>query len=98
MMPGCGACSTILPRRPTPDPRPALGLAPTRSARTSNPGKYKTPGPDGGLPLCYWARLMDTSGDSDAIITNGNAQGPTTVTISKTDAAFETQCAWTKAG
>lgn len=61
------------------------------------PGKYKTQG--GGVGgSCYWARLKNTDGDFDSIITNGNAQGPTTVTISKTDGAFETTCeSWTKA-
>jgi hypothetical protein len=62
------------------------------------PGKYKTAGPAGGSPSCYWARLKDTDGDFDSIITNGNAEGPTVVTISKADGAFETRCTWTKAG
>ena len=62
------------------------------------PGKYKTAG-GGTLGSCYWARLKDTNGELDSIIANGNAQGPTTVTISKTDGAFETTCeSWTKAG
>lgn len=39
---------------------------------------------------CYWARLSGTSGDFEQIITNNNSQGPTTVTIRPTDAAFET--------
>jgi hypothetical protein len=62
------------------------------------PGKYKTTGPDSG-GSCYWARLKNTNGDLGSIIANGNAQGPTTVTIAKSDAAFETNgCTWTKAG
>ena len=63
------------------------------------PGKYKTPGPTGG-GSCYWARLKTTDGSFDSIITNGNPEGPATVTISKNDAAFETSggCTWTKAG
>jgi hypothetical protein len=52
------------------------------------PGTYKTAGPDGRG--CYWARLKDTSGGSNAIIANGIGQGPVTVTIAKTDGAFET--------
>lgn len=62
-------------------------------------GTYKTAGPTGDLP-CYWARLKNTSGDFSAIITNGNPTGQTTVTISKTDGAFETTgCQqWTKVG
>ena len=63
------------------------------------PGKYKTPGPEGGSGICYWARLKDTSGGPSAIIANGVPQGPSTVTIARTDAAFETSgCTWTKAG
>jgi hypothetical protein len=62
-------------------------------------GKYKTAGPGAdSYGSCYWARLKNTDGDFDSIITNGNAEGPTTVTISKTDGAFETRCTWTKSG
>ncbi len=58
------------------------------------PGTYKSPGGD-GRP-CYWARLKDASGN--AIIANNFADGPSVVTIAKTDAAFETSgCqTWTK--
>ncbi len=52
------------------------------------PGTYQTDG--GGEFGCYWARLADTSGELESIIANGNPQGPTTVTISASDAAFET--------
>ena len=50
------------------------------------PGTYRTDGEEG----CYWARLSDASGELESIIANGNPQGPTTVTISTSDAAFET--------
>jgi hypothetical protein len=53
------------------------------------PGTYRSAGPAGGL-FCNWARLKDTSGEFAAIITNGNSGGPTTVTISNSDGAFET--------
>lgn len=58
------------------------------------PGTYKSTGDD---ELCYWARLKNTSGDFDAIITNHNGANAT-VTIKKTDGAFETaRCGtWTK--
>ncbi|MGH3519343.1 MAG: hypothetical protein ACRDQ7_18370 [Haloechinothrix sp.] len=58
------------------------------------PGTYKT----SGSSLCYYARLRDTSGDFDSIITNANVDGPATVTISSSDGAFETSgCAdWVK--
>lgn len=59
------------------------------------PGKYKTKGDD----LCYWARLKDTDGGLDSIIANHIGDGAQTVTIKKTDAAFETRgCGeWKKA-
>ncbi|MEU3613546.1 hypothetical protein ABZ725_14680 [Streptomyces sp. NPDC006872] len=54
-------------------------------------GTYKSAGPaDSVIPNCYWARLKSTSGDFDDIITNNNASGPTTVTISASDGAFQT--------
>ncbi|AHH93721.1 hypothetical protein GCM10010174_23700 [Kutzneria viridogrisea] len=63
------------------------------------PGTYRTAGPtDGALPICYWAREKDTSGEFSSIIANDNAKGPTTVTIAATDGAFKTSgCQqWTK--
>lgn len=63
-------------------------------------GTYKTTGSaTSGLP-CYWARLKNTSGDFSAIIANGNPTGPTTVTISRSDGAFETSGCnqWRKTG
>lgn len=63
------------------------------------PGTYRTDGPgNGAFPYCYWARLKDTTGSFEAIIANGNPQGPATVTIKKGDGAFETSgCApWVK--
>ena len=55
-------------------------------------------GSDSGVPYC-WARLEDTSGGFAAIIANGNLEGPTTVTISKSGGAFQTSgCkTWQKA-
>lgn len=51
------------------------------------PGTYESEGSD----FCYWERLSGTSGTLDDIITNGNPTGPTTITISPSDAAFGTQ-------
>lgn len=40
------------------------------------PGTYRTAGPaDSAFPMCYWGRLSDTSGEFDAVITNGLPQG-----------------------
>ena len=63
------------------------------------PGKYRTAGPEAGdFGSCYWARLKNTEGDFDSIITNGNTEGPAVVTIRQDDGAFETRCTWTKSG
>lgn len=66
------------------------------------PGKYKTSGPADTRywPMCYWARLKDTTGDHGTIIANDNIKGQTTVTIKDSDGAFETSgCApWVKVG
>ncbi|MDQ0605253.1 hypothetical protein QF037_009598 [Streptomyces canus] len=39
---------------------------------------------------CYWARLSDTTGEEDAIIANGNAEGPAIVKVAAGDKAFQT--------
>lgn len=62
-------------------------------------GTYKTAGPStSSFGACYWARLSNTSGEFDAIITNGVPTGQATVTVRSGDAAFETSgCqTWTK--
>jgi hypothetical protein len=65
------------------------------------PGKYKTAGPsEDSFGMCYWARMKDTDGDFEGIIANGNPAGQTTITIKKTDGAFQsTGCQpWRKVG
>ncbi|MCX5450538.1 hypothetical protein [Streptomyces nigrescens] len=61
-------------------------------------GIYRTGGPAASdVPLCYWARAKDSSGDMDSIIANGTPQGPARVTVNKGE-TFETNgCKeWTK--
>ncbi|MET7797894.1 hypothetical protein [Streptomyces decoyicus] len=61
-------------------------------------GTYKTGGPAASdVPLCYWARAKDSSGEMDSIIANGTPQGPARVTVNKGE-TFETNgCKeWTK--
>lgn len=56
------------------------------------PGRYTSLGPaedSGGN--CYWARLKATDGELESVIANGNTSGKVTVTIKRTDKAFETQ-------
>jgi hypothetical protein len=65
------------------------------------PGTYKTSGPaPGGIDICYWSRLKDTTGNFDTIIANDVGKGPTTATISRSDGAFKTSgCnTWQKVG
>lgn len=51
------------------------------------PGTYRTEGDSG---FCYWARLSGLSGEFEDIITNDFSEGPSFVTLSETDVAFET--------
>jgi hypothetical protein len=52
------------------------------------PGTYRSEGKN--KYGCYWARLSDTTGEGDAIIANGNAEGPAIVKIAAGDRAFQT--------
>ncbi|MGY5125967.1 hypothetical protein [Streptomyces nigrescens] len=61
-------------------------------------GTYRTGGPAASdVPLCYWARAKDSSGDMDSIIANGTPQAPARVTVHQGE-TFETSgCkVWTK--
>lgn len=63
-------------------------------------GTYKTGGPTASdVPLCYWARAKDSSGEVGSIIANGTPEGPSRVTVNKGE-TFETNgCKqWTKVG
>ena len=53
------------------------------------PGKYHTNGPTNSMGMGYWARLKDTSGDMNSIITNDIVKGPATITIKSSDAAIK---------
>jgi hypothetical protein len=61
-------------------------------------GQYKTTGSENGIG-CYWARLKNDSGEFDAIIANGNVDGPGSVTINDGEFVDLTgDCTWTKVG
>lgn len=53
-----------------------------------SPGRYKARADQDGS--CYWAQLMDDTGDSDSIIANNISEGASSVTIKSSDGAFET--------
>jgi len=52
------------------------------------PGTYVSSVPDSGN--CYWARLKDTNGDLNSILSNNNSSGQSLVTILPSDKFFET--------
>ena len=101
----------VSPAHPSPPPPVAkLQAAPSAAATTFGegkfvvgtdiaPGTYRTSGPAGKLD-CYWERLKDTRSDTDSIIANSFGRAPATVTIDRTDAAFQTRwCSpWVKIG
>lgn len=63
-------------------PRTSFGPGKYKVGTDIAPGSYSTAGPaDSSLPNCYWARERNNSGDLSAIITNANAEGPTSVTV-----------------
>lgn len=64
-------------------------------------GRYKTPGPGSAdvLDMCYFARLSDDSGQFDAIIANGNLQGPGSLTVKAGEFVELTGgCVWSRVG
>ncbi|GAA4784300.1 hypothetical protein GCM10023200_17400 [Actinomycetospora chlora] len=95
------APSAAAPAQVTPPSGPATSFGDGTHVvgEDIEPGTYRTAGPaDGGMGMCYWSRLRNTSGELDGIIANGVPTGPSTVTIRSGDAAFETTgCqTWTK--
>jgi hypothetical protein len=64
-------------------------------------GRYKTPGPpaDDSIGWCYWARHSDDSGTIEAIIANGNIEGPGSVTVRRGEfVEVSGGCTWTRVG
>lgn len=62
-------------------------------------GLFRTPGSATG-EFCYYARLSANDGDLDSIIANNLFQGPSSVTVTPTDAfvSFSSGCVWTLDG
>lgn len=90
------AAKDAAPKKAAPQPVTIDGDGTYEVGPDIKPGKYVTK--KVGELGCYWARLKSTDGDFASIIANGNTNGQTTVTIKKTDKAFQTQgCGtWTK--
>ena len=78
--------------RPAPPastgPVTSFGEGTYRVGEDIMPGTYRAPGTSGN---CYWERAKDTEGGSDSIISNHWAPGPSVVTISPSDAVFQSQ-------
>ncbi len=64
-------------------------------------GQYKTAGPpaDAVIPMCYWARNKDDSGEFEALIPNGTVEGPGSVTVNAGEfVELSGDCTWTRTG
>ncbi|WP_435285631.1 hypothetical protein [Streptomyces bacillaris] len=93
---------TVTPK-PTKEPGPAASVAGDGTylvGEDMKAGTYMSAGPaDSAIPNCYWARLKDASGEFDAIIANGNAQGQARVTVRKGEYFQTSGCeTWKKVG
>ncbi len=79
---------------PTTPTEPALPPGTITEQGTLLVGTDIKPGTYRGVGCDYWARLSDTDGDFDSIISNGNADSDehVTVTIGARDVALETDC------
>lgn len=91
--------ATILPSPFQPEPGNSFGNGRFEVGKDVQPGKYRTPGPEAGMPLCYFERLKGFSGEIEDIIANEAVQGPSIAIIKSTDQGFgSTGCQrWTKA-
>lgn len=78
---------TTVERTTTTEP-PGFGGGVKLVGSEIQPGRYVSNNDGGG---CYYARLRDTSGEFDAIITNGNPDGRAVVDIAQSDGAFDSQ-------
>jgi len=90
----------LVTRPPPAGPMPFFSEGTHVVGADIEPGTYRTQGPSTDDGLCYWARLKDTTGDPDALITNGGGRGPDTVTVKDTDGAIRTSgcLPWAKTG
>lgn len=60
------------------------------------PGTYRGEAGSDILESCYWARLNDVSGETDAILANDNAVGQYFVEVAPSDFALKTECQLTR--
>lgn len=62
------------------------------------PGTYRGEAGQDILESCYWARLSDVSGSSDAILANDNAVGQFFIEVAASDFALKTGCQLNRIG
>ena len=96
-VPGPTKTVTVAPKAPAPPKAPVEPKAATFGGAGTYvvgddiaPGTYKSRPDSGGIGMCVWQRLENTSGEISAVIASNISQGPVTVTIKSSDGAFET--------
>jgi hypothetical protein len=92
------AVATVAPAAPA-GPATTVGDGTYEVGVDLEPGRYKTAGPSQSsiIPMCYWARHKDDSGEFRSIIANQNLQGPGSVTVKAGEfVEFSGGCTWTK--
>lgn len=99
--PGTSASRTPAPAAKPPGPARAMDGGVYQVGVDVWSGRYKTPGPpaDDSIGWCYWARHSDDSGTIEAIIANGNIEGPGSVTVRRGEfVEVSGGCTWTRVG
>lgn len=92
------AVATVAPPAPA-GPATTVGNGTYEVGVDLEPGRYKTAGPSQSsiVPMCYWARHKDDSGEFRSIIANDNLQGPGSLTVKAGEfVEFSGDCTWTK--
>lgn len=80
-------------------PRTTVGSGTYVVGEDVEPGRYKTPGPDGSSwrDSCYWERARDDSGAFSSIIANDNIEGPGSLTVKAGEVLkLSGPCTWSK--
>lgn len=89
---------TVAPAPPAPaGPAEEIGEGTWRVGEDIVAGTYRTTGPnDSGIGMCYWDRANNSSGEFNALITNGILEGPGVVTVNDGEVFTSNGCAtWT---
>lgn len=82
----------LLEYAPISEPGSEIAIGTYIVGRDIQPGLYKGQAGEDILYSCYWARLMDLSGEFSSLIANDNATGSFYVEVLASDFALTTQC------